>query len=213
MIGKWHINNYNNRYFKKDTLTLTANNKTCREIRWEFSKKEFRIWDVNTCKEPPISSSSIFKENLNLKKTDFGQIIEISRNSEVINSYKILDEFNTSRFKILKFDKLEDEKLFKYVDSLIFKVLKYKPTNEIKISNIKIRDSFDRNFEPLIVVNGYPIDQKNILKEILLVEAYKITYITKEQASSIYGMRAINGVIILNISEKKFKKALKKYSG
>jgi hypothetical protein len=76
---------------------------------------------------------------------------------------------------------------------------------------IKIRDGGIGNPEPLIVVNGRPLQNREPLKELLLVETYAIIYLTKEESASIYGSRAINGVVLLLTSEKRFKTIWKKY--
>jgi outer membrane cobalamin receptor len=50
-----------------------------------------------------------------------------------------------------------------------------------------------------------------MLKNLLLVETYGITYLNKEKSASLYGSQAINGVVILQTSEKRFKAVRKKY--
>src|SRR5690606_3968068 len=163
---------------------------------------------------------------IRLRKKDFGQTIEYYQNKNLIDKFRII-ELNKnlkSELKLMRFDKLSEQKVYKYVDSLVFKVLNYNPDADgsennygVTVSNgnpnvtIRARDGQNLNPEPLIVVNGRPLQDRELLKELLLVETYAIKYLTKEQSASIYGSRAINGVILLLTSEKRFKKLWKKY--
>lgn len=127
-----------------------------------------------------------------------------------------------SELELIRFDQLSEQKVYKYVDSLVYKVLNYNPNADGSENNygvtvshgnpnitIKARDGQNLNPEPLIVVNGRPLQNREPLKELLLVETYAIKHLTKEESASIYGSRAINGVILLLTSEKRFKKIWK----
>ena len=213
-------------FSKTDTIKFYRNIKSCYQTKWSIEKRKFKTNELNICTEPPRVSGIVGKEKIKLRKRDFGKIIEYYQNGNLTDKFRIieLNKKSEPELKLMRFDKLTEQKLYKYVDSLIFKVLKYKPEldiseniNGVLISDdnpnvkVRIRDGGIGNPEPLIVVNGYPIENKNILKELLLVETYNIKYLTKEQSASIYGTRAINGVILLNTSEKRFKKVRKKY--
>ena len=157
-------------------------------------------------------------EKIKLRKKDFGQIIELYQNGKLADKFRIIElqKSNNSVLKLMRFDKLSDHKLYKYVDSLIYKVLKYKPRkadNKKKVAiNVHRGCAVSiGNPEPPIVINGIPVKNRNILKELLLVETYAIRYLTKIDAVALYGTKAINGVIIIKTSEKRFKKVLKKY--
>jgi len=211
-------------FSKNDTIKFYENIKNCYQTKWAIKKREFKINELNICTEPPRISGILGKEKIKLKKRDFGQIIEYYQNGNLTNKFRIieLNKKSEPELKLMNFDKLTEQKLYKYVDSLVFKVLNYdsnKAENSvgIKISDsnpnvkISVRDGGNGNPEPLLVVNGYPLVDREPLKELLLVETYGITYLTKEQSASIYGSRAINGVIILQTSEKRFKNVRKKY--
>jgi hypothetical protein len=221
--GIWKTENDNKLFSKTDTIKFYRNIKSCYQTKWTIEKRGFKTTELNICTEPPRISGLVGKEKLKLRKRDFGQILEYYLNENLIDKYRII-ELNKSEFKLMRFDKLSEQKLYKYVDSLILKVLKYNPKADgsknkygVQISDsnpnvkIKIRDGGNGNPEPLLVVNGYPLENRKPLKELLLVETYNIKYLTKEQSASIYGTRAINGVILLNTSEKRFKKVRKKY--
>ena len=224
--GIWKTENDNKLFSETDTIKFYRNIKSCYQTKWTIENRSFKTNELNICTEPPQISGIVGKEKIKLRKKDFGQIIEYYQDKNLTDKFRIveLNKKNEPELKLMRFDKLTEQKLYKYVDSLIFKVLKYKPEldiseniNEVLISDgnpnvkVKIRDGGIGNPEPLIVVNGYPIENKNILKELLLVETYNIKYLTKEQSASIYGTKAINGVILLNTSEKRFKKVRKKY--
>lgn len=209
---------------KADTIKFYPNIKDCYQTQWTIKKRKFKTNELNICTEPPRISGIVGMEKIKLRKKDFGQIIEYYQNGILAEKLRIIElkKQNSQELKLMRFDKLSEQKVYKYVDSLVFKVLNYSPDKTennygVKISDsnpnvtIKIRDGGIGNPEPLIVVNGRPLQNREPLKELLLVETYVITYLTKEQSASIYGSRAINGVIILQTSEKRFKKIWKKY--
>ena len=220
--GIWKTNT--ELFSKADTIKFYSNIKDCYQTKWTIEKRKFKTNDLNICTEPPRLSGIVGKEKIKLRKTDFGQVIEHYQNGILADKFRIVElkEQNSQELKLMRFDKLSEQKVYKYVDSLVFKVLNYNPdstTNNygVKISEsnqnvkIKIRDGGIGNLEPLVVVNGRPLQNREPLKELLLVETYAIKYLTKEQSASIYGSRAINGVILLLTSEKRFKKIWKKY--
>jgi hypothetical protein len=218
--GIWRTNS--EIFFKTDTIKFYRNIKDCYQTKWWIEKREFTTNEVNICTEPPRISGIVGKEKIKLRKRDFGQIIEYYQNGNLTNKFRIieLNKKDEPELKLMNFDKLSEQKLYKYVDSLVFKVLNYNPekkennSKEIQISDsnqhAKVTIRYD-NPEPLIVVNGYPLTDRELLKELLLVETNTIKYLTKEQSASIYGSIAINGVILLLTSEKRFKKIWKKY--
>ena len=218
--GIWRTNS--EIFFKTDTIKFYRNIKNCYQTKWWIEKRDFTTNEINICTEPPRISGIAEKEKIKLRKRDFGQIIEYYQNGNLINKFRIieLNKKGEPELKLMNFDKLSEQKLYKYVDSLVFKVLNYNPektennSKEVKISDsnqhAKVTIRYD-NPEPLIVVNGYPLTDRELLKELLLVETNTIKYLTKEQSASIYGSRAINGVILLLTSEKRFKKIWKKY--
>ena len=220
--GIWRTNS--ELFSKTDTIKFYRNIKSCYQTKWWFEKRDFTTQEVNICTEPPRTSVIVGKEKIRLRKKDFGQVIEYFQNGILTDKFRIieLNKKSEPELKLMRFDRLTEQKLYKYVDSLVFKVLNYNPVKTennygVKISNsnpnvkIKIRDGGIGNPEPLIVVNGRPLQNRKPLRELLLVETYGISYLTKEQSASIYGSRAINGIIILQTSEKRFKKILKKY--
>ncbi|MCF6350505.1 MAG: hypothetical protein L3J23_05670 [Flavobacteriaceae bacterium] len=237
--GKWKTSNDNDLFQLSDTINFYKNEffvsiKSCNQIIWEIKNRKLKTKKVHNCSEPGRVIQFNEKEKIKIKKTDFGQVLEIYLAKNLIDKFRIISnnkqrkvkrKRNIKQLNLMRFDKLTDEKLYKYVDSLIFKVLKYKVDTsknenfgtQISTSNpnvkIRIRDGYIGNPEPLIVVNGYPIKNKSILKNLLLVETYNIVYLTKEKSAYLYGTRAINGVIIMNTSEKRFKIVRKNTAG
>ncbi|MFK7750779.1 MAG: hypothetical protein AB8B65_20470 [Kordia sp.] len=220
LVGIWKTNS--ELFSKTDTIKFYPIIKDCYQTHWTIEKRKFKTNELNICTEPPRISGIVNKEKLKLKKTDFGQILKYYQDKTLIAEYRIveLNNKNGNELKLMRFDKLTEQKLYKYVDSLIRKVLKYEPNKKsVENDNVLISDSNqhakitirNNNPEPLIVVNGYPLINKEPLRDLLLVETYGIKYITKEQSASLYGSQAINGVIILQTSEKRFKAVRKKY--
>lgn len=220
--GIWKTNT--ELFSKADTIKFYPNIKDCYQTKWTIEKRKFKTNELNICTEPPRISGIVGKEKIKLRKTDFGQVIEYHQNGILGDKFRIVElkEQDSQELKLMRFDKISEQKVYKYVDSLVFKVLNYNPDSTannygVKISDsnpnveIKIRDGGIGNPEPLVVVNGRPLQNREALKELLLVETYAIKYLTKEQSTSIYGSRAINGVILLLTSEKRFKKIWKKY--
>jgi len=237
LIGEWQTKNDDNLYYKTDTINLfkdinhfyNTDTDTQQLILWTINKKYSKIQDLFII-EPTRASVSKDLFKLKLKKTDYGQIISFETNGQIFDKFKIVNykEKNVDRYpytikeiRLIRFDKLSEHKLFKYVDSLIYRVLLYdstlvdSTTQNIQINpvttytKIIIRDEYDSNPEPLIVLNGHVVNNKEILKQFRLVEIRGISYLTKENASSFYGQRAINGVIILLVSKKRFREIWK----
>ncbi len=222
LTGIWKTNS--ELFSKTDTIKFYSNIKDCHQTKWTIGKRKFETNEIKNCTEPPRISRIVGKEKIKLKKKDFGQIIEYYQNGVLNDKFRIveLNKQSSPELKLIRFDKLSEQKVYKYVDSLVFKVLNYNPESTennygviISDSNpnakIKIRDGGTGNPEPLIIVNGRPLQSREPLKELLLAETNVIKYLTKEESASIYGSRAINGVILLLTSEKRFKKVWGKY--
>ncbi|CAL2076325.1 hypothetical protein [Tenacibaculum sp. 190524A05c] len=229
--GEWYSDNDFGQYYKNDTIRFSSRitntkqeKRDCEQIKWEKENRTFQLIEVNICTARAKVTEVFSKQKMKLRKTDFGQIIEYYQDKKIVDKFRIL-ELNKdvqSELILMRYDKLSEQKLYKHVDSLVFKVLNYNPNSTdnnygVKISDsnpnvkIKIRDGGIGNPEPLIIVNGRPLKNREPLKELLLVETYAIKYLTKEKSANIYGTRAINGVVLLLTSEKRFKKIWKKY--
>ncbi len=236
LIGEWQTVNYDSLYYYADTIRFVKNTnrsynrKASSLIQWSIGKRSFVISNVFTFTESGRVSEYKAKGRLRLSKSDFGQIITLERNGQQLERFKIVNyqEEKTGKYSheieeigLVRFDRLSEYKLYKYVDSLIYKVLKYdstlvEPTGLNILSNgdnksIRIRNLHVRNKEPLIVINRHVLIDKEILKRFRLVETLEITYLPKETSTSIYGLRALNGVIILIVSKRRFKEIWKKY--
>ena len=229
LIGEWHTDK--ELFYKADTIKFYKESEICHQIVWEIERRKFHSGEFMMCKEPTkgIVRPPIL-EKMKLRKKDFGQIIELYQNDILADKFRIvsLQKSNNLVLKLIRFDKLSEHKLYKYVDSLIYKVLKYKP--EVKKDKAKADVSKSKspakrnegyqisclatvtgNPKPFLVINGIPFDNREILKELLLVETYYIKCFTRPEATALYGYEAFNGVIILRTSEKRFKKVSKKY--
>ena len=205
-------------FYKADTIKFYKKSKSCHQIVWKIERRKFKSYESNLCTEPTWKTVSHGIEKIKLRKRDFGKIIELYQNSILTEKFRII-ELNKTSLKLMRFDILSEQKLYKYVDSLIFKALKSRLEEEKKILLNISRNSRFKTYipkenekpEPLIVINGYPIENKNILKELLLVETYSIKYVRGMQPVALYGTKAIYGALMIKTSKKRFKKIRKKY--
>jgi len=240
--GEWSTNNTGQLYYSSDTVDFVINPNFlvdevvkghCEFIQWSIQNSHFVTSRLHMCSEPPNSIMSLRKQKLKLQKTDFGQVISLFEGDSILDKFKLLNHsvnqiedypYEAKAMSVLRFDKLEDELIYQVVDSLITHYFEYRPESKpdksviISDSNpdveITIRGHpYDYNPEPLLVLNGYPLESRDILKKFLLVETTSLNFLTKEKAASLYGERARNGVIIVVVSQKKFKKIWKQYGG
>ncbi|MCW3786525.1 hypothetical protein [Plebeiibacterium sediminum] len=127
----------------------------------------------------------------------------------------------SKEIKLIRFDKLSEENLFNFVDSLIYKVVMYDSSfvdstylqnldsREIASLKKRIELGYKTNPEPMILLNAHSVENKEILKKFKMTDVLKIKYLTTEQASPNYGYHALNGVIDISVRKKKFKKEWK----
>ena len=113
-------------FSKTDTIKFYRNLKSCYQTWWTFEKRNFKTNELNICAEPPRISGIVGTEKLKLRKTDFGQLMEYYQNDNLTDKFRIIElvEKSEPELKLMRFDKLTEQKLYKYVDSLIYKVLK-----------------------------------------------------------------------------------------
>lgn len=239
--GDWQTSNKDSLYYKADSIEFHLdinhwmNIETCDIVNWRTEKGSFKFIETYLCTEPGRERWSTDKEKLIIKKRDFGQVIQLKRKGQLFDQFKVIEltesrveryPFDIKQLTVLRFDDLEEQKLFKFVDSLVFDVLEYEPTPvdstvykkiiqnaATTTSEIRIRDNREVNPKPLLVVNGHVAEHYEILKSFLFVEATAIEYITREQATMLYGARAVNGVIVIQLSNRKFKRIWKEYGG
>ena len=237
--GDWKTNNEDSFYTKTDSIEfhLDINHwlsvETCNIVNWRTEKGNFKFIETYLCTEPGRERWSTEKEKLLLKKRDFGQVIQLKRNGELFDQFKVIEliesrvdryPFDIKQLTVLRFDQLKDQKLYNYIDSLVYQVLKYKPeeidSTAINLltegaaaitAKITLRDGSNSNPKPLLVVNGHVVEHYEFLKLFLFVEATTIQYLTKEQATMLYGTGSVNGVIMIQLSNSKFKKIWKEY--
>ncbi|BDD05171.1 hypothetical protein [Aureibacter tunicatorum] len=113
--GGWKVAND----YKSDTIIcyndINFRSNSCMQIVWKIKSSNLKIHQTNICIEPPISSSSIYKEKIHLKNTDHGQFLYLIRNNEFIDKFKILEykqlENNNNltpskQLKLLRIDKI-----------------------------------------------------------------------------------------------------------
>jgi hypothetical protein len=119
-------------FAKTDTIKFYRTTKSCYQTWWAFEKRDFQTKELNICTEPTQISGIAGKEKLTLRKTDFGQVIEYCQNRNLSDKFRIIELSNKNQpeLKLMRFDKLNEDKLYKYIDSLIIKVLKYNPDSD-----------------------------------------------------------------------------------
>ncbi|NYJ27754.1 hypothetical protein [Allomuricauda sp. ARW1Y1] len=114
--------------------------------------------------------------------------------------------------------------LKEYIENQAYDYLNFKPTendtlndNGVKISHrsattkVIIRDRASIPDIPLVVINEYPTDEKNIWNSVLLADIKKITlHKPTEQTSVIYGKRGGNGLIFVEMDKRKWRKIKRK---
>ena len=238
LIGEWRTGNEDSLYYASDSITfhMDANHqfdgKTCHVLDWRKERGNFRLTETFLCTEPGRVRGYVYNEKLLLKKTDFGQIIQYKRRGKLIDQFKVITfkeskvdryPYDIKQLTVLRFDDLSDQKLYNYVDSLVYKVLNYEPTiadstaysvlmknGTPSIPRIIIRDSKENNPKPMLVINGILFKNYDVLKQFLFVEAISIEYITGEDALAFFSYNARNGVIIIQLSIRKFKRSQKK---
>lgn len=130
---------------------------------------------------------------------------------EVVNDWKDLPEQT-----ILK----------EYIENQVYSQLKFKPsekdstnTSGVQISHhstdakLIIRDKASiASDTPLILINGYSINNQNILSEIKLTDIERISLLkSSEQSSVIYGIRGKHGVALIEMNKRRWKKLKKEY--
>ena len=222
--GIWFTENKGELYSTADTIKFYQRIESCNQKMWIFEKRKFRILDFNNCSAETKVDSVVQNEKIKLRKADFGQIIEYYQNNELKDRFRIvsLKKKTPSELTLMRFDELQDELLYKYVDSLTVKVLKYNPIavgykdsiakllrRGFPHVNIRSRSENDFNRPPVLIINGHLVEKRELLKKLLLVETYYIRYLTAADALQLYGAQARNGVIILQTSNTRFKAVLK----
>jgi len=116
-------------------------------------------------------------------------------------------------------------KLKEYIENQAYDYLNFKPAKKDTLNNdvIKIlKGSADTNVVirckssipdiPFIVINDYPIDNVEIWNSIKLEIVNEITILKpNEQTFAIYGTRGKNGLILVKINKRLWKKIKRKY--
>ena len=114
--------------------------------------------------------------------------------------------------------------LKKYIENQAYDYLNFNPTendilnnNGVKISHrsattkMIIRDRVSIPDIPLVVINEYPTDEKNIWNIIELENVTKITlHKPTDQTFAIYGQRGKNGLIFVETNKRKWRKIKRK---
>ncbi|UKM66569.2 hypothetical protein GSB9_03159 [Flavobacteriaceae bacterium GSB9] len=137
-------------------------------------------------------------------------IIGLNSNAqEIVTDWKELDGKTT---------------LKEYIENQAYDYLNFKPTerdtlneNGVRISHrsattkVIIRDQSTIPDTPLVVINEYPIDEKNIWNLIELENVTKITlHKPTDQTFAIYGQRGKNGLIFVEMNKRKWRKIKRK---
>ncbi|MTI41326.1 hypothetical protein [Fulvivirga lutimaris] len=62
---------------------------------------------------------------------------------------------------------------------------------------------------PLIVINNHPLEKDKLTVKLYLIDVKEIKFHTSDEAYEIYGVRAKNGAILIEIDKRRFKKLWK----
>lgn len=231
LYGDWYSKV--NIFRPTDTIILYNNKNLIEDINntlyWRFSRRNLiKNKTINTYHKGYSEQNPIISGKYTFEKSDFGQFIVIEDIIGAVYDFKIIDLKNTQNndtLILMRPDFLSDQKLYNHVDSLVYQVLKYDSTkvdsiyrkmihNENLNVKIIVRDRYNEYPKPFLIINEQPIKDFDILKKIRLVEMISCTVITnnnyeKVKAVELYGYRALNGVILLQVSRKRYKQILK----
>ncbi|MEM6631694.1 MAG: hypothetical protein AAF694_18600 [Bacteroidota bacterium] len=199
--GEWLTRNDDSAYYRADTLELFQSENypdqtyACEYVKWKKGEKFFSLIHLKFCKTPPTQSAVRKGDAIRLKRTPYGQVIRLTRRGIAPDQFKVLDyrinrQSDSSQvskvLRLMRVDDLSEQKVYNYVEHLISK--HFPP----KASDAK----------PVIILNGYIVTDKDMLKEIRLAEVTSISYATKEQSTSRYGKQALYGVITISVPPK-----------
>lgn len=124
-------------------------------------------------------------------------------------------------------DLAEKTVLKEYIENYMYSHLEFQQSEEDTTKNsgvqvsygssskkIVIRDktSISAPETPLLVINGYPIENHIILKKIKLADIERISLIqSAEQAHAIYGIGGKYGVVLIEMNKRRWKKLKKEF--
>lgn len=203
-------------YFDIEEVDST---ESCLNEIWVIRKRKMSIWEKNNCQEIPTTLELEDNLKISLIDTDFCQLLTIKdkdsgneRNFKVIAFHSDKSENMSPYIQLVQFDHIGESLLYNTVDSIISKVLKYVP-GPVDSSNFKvlIRDHQNSNPPPVLVLNGYLIEDTELLKQFLLAETIVITELQGERAILLYGQMAKNGAVLVRVSDRRFDDVMKKY--
>ena len=225
LIGSWCSERSN--FFGQDTIKFSRKSNvdlsvksSCNQVLWHIEENNFIIREDIVCEAAGKVSTYFGKEGFKIKKTDFGQVLELNQGPDSISRFRLVEQkqINKKQIKLIRDDELFQQKVYKYVDSLIYQVLKYVPdtisnlqlqvskvTNKAPNVALKVRDGENYNPKPALIINGRYIENPEILKQFYMFETYTILFLTGEKATGLYGYRGLNGIVIVQTSEKRFK--------
>lgn len=223
--GDWYIKK---QFFQYDTLTFSKSkdycigNDTC---TWLIIHKKIFFFGTYVKLKNSRVLMLLSNETGEFKKTDLGKIMILENDRGEILQFKIINDSaikHKNKLQLVHFDDLSEQKLYNHVDSLVYHVLKYDSTKvdsaylkmisgNLSNPTIRIRDRYDQYPKPLLLINGFIQEDYEILKYIRMVEVISIDYISENtKAAELYGSRGINGVILLQVSSKRYKIISKK---
>ena len=228
LAGKWQTCNLSNSFELSDTIIFhqdpnydVINNSCCEQIQYTINRKKLKIYKEDTCNEPSRGSVIMANEKVKLKKSDYGQLLEVYRNDLLIDKFRIvnlsqqkIETYENKKLTLIRHDYIHEQKLYNYILDLTKKISK-KPID--KRSDSKKQKNVEKKYEspelelPLILVNGIPYRDLEIIKHLLLVECTNIKYISKEKAMDSFNGDVRNGIVLITASRRSFKEAKMKY--
>ena len=201
LYGEWLTSNDDSAYYHTDTLqmfqsgNLPNESYACQYIKWVKGEKYFGVVNLAFCQVPPTQSAVRKEDAMRLKKMPLGQVIRITRKGKRMDEFKVLDykEEGLNGKKVLslmRVDEISEHRLYQYVQNLISTHFKGE----------------DPKSEPVIILNGLILPNKEMLKEFRLAEASSITYLTKEKAKDLFDRAAAYGAILITFPNKLSKR-------
>lgn len=194
----WVAINDDSLFYNSDTIEFFQKGKQfedkpiCNTIIWEIEKEKLKQYSNFKCSEPSRPKTINAKQIIKVRrKQQFDEIL--IRQGDRKDLYRILSykskdlanyPFKENSLKLLRKDKIQEERLYSTVLGLLNKRHTRGSSGEINA---------------LIVIDGIPLSTPELLKEYLLYDVKSIRELTKEHVREHLPHSKIDNIIILNL--------------
>lgn len=221
LYGTWITTDENGAFQDADTIRfyreddLPTGISRCQLVQWDFSLRRFYQSRLSNC----LSLGSIgikSRRKVRFRKMAYGRVLEIREKRHPAEKYKVLSLDSTSL--VLLRVQPPNDKLYRLVDLLMRRMAdtSESATNEtsfLDLSNaaapegqIWVRGNTFR--KPLLVINGIPMSDPQVLKAFDLAEMISLTHLKEENLASF--CRPITDIILIQLPPEKFDRELQR---